>query len=157
MLPINHMWKEGRMTALIETTPTMDLAIQDMQDLVEALRAAHAIDSPLLQRRAQRAAAHSSLQGLLATVPRTSIAPMVLAVEGGAPKAVRAMQSFRSAGMWNDERLLSQPWQAGETELGTDDEVRRVDGRDCPKQGVHAAGVKRQDGGELGTRANCQA
>jgi len=59
MLPINHRWKEGRMTAVIETTPKMDLAIQDLQDLVEELRAYHAIYSPLFQRREQRAAAHA--------------------------------------------------------------------------------------------------
>ena len=46
------------------------------------------------------------LQGWLATLPRKSIEPMVLAVEGVAPKAVRAMQAFSSAGQWNDERLL---------------------------------------------------
>jgi SRSO17 transposase len=157
MLPINHMGKEGRMTALSETTPKMDLAIQDIQDLVEEWRVYHAIYSPLLQRRAQRAAAHTYLQGLLATWPRKSIEPMVLAVEGVAPKAVRAMQSLSSAGMWNDERLLTQHGQEGETELGPDEGVLMVAGSDLPKQGVHAVGVKRQDCGELGKRANCQA
>ena len=47
------------MTEVIETTPKMDLAIQDLQDLVEELRAYHAIYSPLFQRREQRAAAHA--------------------------------------------------------------------------------------------------
>ena len=70
----------------IETTPKMDLAIQDIESLVEELRAYHAIYSPLFQRREQREAAHSSLQGLLATLPRKSIEPMVLAVDGVAPK-----------------------------------------------------------------------
>jgi hypothetical protein len=32
------VWKEGRMAALIETTPKMDLAIQDIQALVEEWR-----------------------------------------------------------------------------------------------------------------------
>ena len=54
------------MMDLIETTPKMDLAIQDMAPRVEALRASHALYSPLLQRRAQREAAPSSLQGWLA-------------------------------------------------------------------------------------------
>jgi hypothetical protein len=96
MLPINHAWKESSMTALIETAPKMDLAIHDIEHLVEELRAYHAIYSPLFQRREQREAAYTYLQGLLATLPRKSIEPMVLAVDGVAPKAVRAMQSFIS-------------------------------------------------------------
>jgi len=145
------------MTALIETTPKMDLAIQDIEHMVEELRAYHAIYSPLLQRREQREAAHTYLQGLLATLPRKSIEPMVLAVDGVAPAAVRAMQAFISAGQWNDERLLSQHWKEVDTDLGAADGVLMVDGSDFPKQGVHSAGVKRQYCGELGKRANCQA
>ena len=145
------------MTALIETAPKMDLAIHDMEQLVEELRAYHAIYSPLFQRREQRDAAHIYLQGLLAALPRKSIEPLVLAVEGVAPPAVRAMPSFISEGRWADERLLRQHWQEVERDLGADDGVLMVDGSDFPKQGVYAAGVKRQYCGELGKRANCQA
>src|SRR5712692_5116850 len=157
MLPINHVWKESSMTALIETAPKMDLAIHDIEHVVEELRAYHAIYSPLFQRRAQREAAHTYLQGLLATLPRKSIEPMVLAVDGVVPKAVRAMQSFMSEGMWSDERLLHQHWKEVDTDLGADDGVLMVDGSDFPKQGGHSVGVKRQYCGELGKRANCQA
>ena len=94
------------MTALIETAPKMDLAIQDIEHLVEELRVYHAIYSPLFQRREQREAAHTSLQGVLSALPRKSIEPMVLAVEGVVPKALRAMQAFISEGRWDDERLL---------------------------------------------------
>jgi SRSO17 transposase len=145
------------MTELIETAPKMDLAIEDIEHLVEELRAYHAIYSPLFQRREQRDAAHVYLQGLLAALPRKSIEPLVLAVEGVAPHAVRAMQSFISEGRWADERLLHQPWEEVERDLGADDGVLMVDGSDFPKQGVHSAGVKRQYCGELGKRANCQA
>jgi len=145
------------MTDLIETAPKMDLAIHDIEHLAEELRASHAIYSPLFQRREQRDAAHTSLQGLLATLPRKSIEPMVLTVDGVAPKAVRAMQSCISEGMWADERLLHQHWKEVETDLGADDGVLMVDGSDVPKQGVHSVGVKRQYCGELGKRANCQA
>src|SRR5467141_469882 len=145
------------MTTLIETAPKMDLAIQDIEHLVEELRAYHAIYSPLFQRREQREAAHTSLQGLLATLPRKSIEPMVLAVDGVAPTAVRAIQSFISEGMWNDGRLVHQHWKDVERDLGADDGVLMVDGSDFPKQGVHAVGVKRPYCGELGKRANCQA
>jgi SRSO17 transposase len=157
MLPITHAWKEGSMIDLIETTPQMDLVTQDIEHLVEALCTYHAIYSPLFQRREQREAAHTSLQGLLATLPRKSIEPVVLAVDGVAPKAVRAMQSFISEGQWNEERLVHQHWKAVETDLGADDGVLMVDGSDVPKQGGHAVGVKRQYCGELGKRANCQA
>ena len=145
------------MVNLIETVPQMDLSIQDIELLVEELRAYHAIYSPLFQRREQRQAAHTYLQGLLATVPRKSIEPMVLALDGAAPKAVRAMQSFISEGQWHDERLLQQHWTEVDRDLGSDDGVLMVDGSDFPKQGVHSVGVKRQYCGQLGKRANCQA
>jgi SRSO17 transposase len=157
MLPITPEWKEGSMSDLIETAPRMDVSVQEIEHLVEALRAYHAISSPLFPRREQRDAAHTSLQGLLATLPRTSIEPMGLAVDGGAPTAVRALPSLISAGMWNDGRLVPQHWKEVERDLGADDGVLRVEGRDVPKQGVHAVGVQRQDGGELGQRANGQA
>jgi len=157
MLPINPAWKEGSVMDRIETTPKMDLAMQDIAPLVEEWRASHAISSPLLQRRAQREAAPSSLQGLRATLPRKSIAPLGLAVDGVAPQAVRAMQSFRRAGQWHDARLLHQPWQAVATALGAAEGGLRVEGRAVPQPGVHAGGVKRPDGGALGQRAHCQA
>src|SRR2546425_11812410 len=121
MLPINHAWKGGRMTDLIETAPKMDLAIQDIAHLVEELRAYHAIYSPLLQRREQREAAHTSFQGLLAPLPRKSIEPMVLAVEGVARKAVRAVQCFLSEGTVQEERLRRQDWREGGAHLRRDD------------------------------------
>ena len=96
-------------------------------------------------------------QGLLATLPRQSIEPMVLAVEDVAPKAVRAMQAFMSEGPWHDERLLHRHWEEVHTDLGADDGVLMVDGSDVPKQGGHSVGVKRQYCGELGQRANGQA
>ena len=95
------------MTDLIETTPKMDLAIQDIAHLVEDLRAYHAIYSPLFQRREQREAAHTYLQGLLATLPRKSIEPMVLAVEGVAPQGGAGHAAFISEGQWNDEAAVA--------------------------------------------------
>src|SRR5215217_2620478 len=157
MLPITPEWKEGRMSDLIETTPRMELSVHDIEHLVEEVRAYHALYSPLLQRRAQREAAHTSLQGLLAPLPRTSIEPMGLAVDGGAPTAVRAIQAFLSEGLWDDGRLVQQHGQEVEQDLGADDGVLLVDGSDFPKQSVHAVGVKRQACGEVGKRANGQA
>jgi hypothetical protein len=50
-------------------------------------------------------------------LPRKSIEPMVLAISGVAPKAVRTMQSCISEGQWNNERLLHQHWQEVEVNL----------------------------------------
>ena len=140
------------MATLIDTTPKIDLAIQDIPHLVEALRDYHGLYSPLFQRREQRQAAHTYLQGLLSESPRKSIEPMVLALEGVHPNAVRAIQAFMSAGAWDDEALLSQHWKEVEKDLGEDEGVLLVDGSDFPEQGSHWAGVKRQYCGELGKR-----
>jgi len=87
------------MMDLIATTPKMDLAIQDITHLVEEVCAYHAIYSPLFQRREQREAAHAYLQGLLATLPRKSIEPIVLAVDAG---AVRTELLAGLAPVWID-------------------------------------------------------
>jgi len=157
MLPITHAWKEGSLIDLIETIPPMDVVTQEIEPLVEELCTSHTISSPLLQRREQREAAHTALRGWLATLPRKSLEPRVLAVDGVAPQAVRASQSLSSAGPWNEARLLHQHGKEVDTDLGADDGVLMVDGSDVPQQGGHAVGVKRQDCGELGKRANCQA
>jgi hypothetical protein len=73
------------MTALIETAPKMDAAIEAMEHLVEEWRADHALDSPLFQRREPRDAASIDCRGVLAALPRTSIEPLGLAVEGVVP------------------------------------------------------------------------
>ena len=145
------------MRDLIQTAPRMDVSVQDIEHVVEAWHADHAIYRPLLPRRAQREAAPTERQGWRAPLPRKSIEPMVLAVDGVAPTAVRAMQACIRAGPWPDERWLHQHWHAVETDLGADAGVLLGDGSDVPKQGVQAGGVKRQDGGELGQRANGQA
>jgi SRSO17 transposase len=145
------------MSMPIETTVVMDLSPRDLQDLVEELRAYHAIYSPLFQRREQREQAAKYLRGLLLELPRKSIEPLVLALEGAQPHAVRAMQQFISEGSWDDTVLLHRHWQEVDRDLGEDDGVLILDGSDFPKQGRESVGVKRQYGGELGKRANCQA
>jgi SRSO17 transposase len=145
------------MNTPIETTAVMDLTPGDLDALVEELRAYHAIYSPLFQRREQREWAGQYLHGLLLDLPRKSIEPLVLALEGVQPQAVRAMQQFISAGSWDDTALLHRHWQEVDQEVGEDDGVLILDGSDFPKQGLDSVGVKRQYCGELGKRANCQA
>jgi SRSO17 transposase len=109
------------MNTTIETTAAMDLTPGDLNDLVEELRAYHAIYSPLFQRREQREWAAKYLHGLLLDLPRKSIEPLVLALEGAQPQAVRAMQQFISEGSWDDTALLHRHWEEVDRDLGEDD------------------------------------
>ena len=145
------------MKAPMATAPVMDLSPRDLDNLVEALREYHAIYSPLCQRREQREGAEQSLHGLLLEIPRKSIEPMVLALEGANAKAVQAMPLFISDGTWDDEALLHRHWQAVETLLGEADGVLTLDGSDFLKQGQESVGVTRQSCGEVGKRAHGQA
>jgi len=145
------------MTHPIETAPALDLTPQAIDHLVEELREYHAIYSPLFQRREQREWAQKYLHGLLLELPRKSIEPMVLALEGPQAKAVRTMQLFLSEGTWEDEVLLQRHWQEVNKTLGEADGVLTLDGSDFLKQGQASVGVKRQYCGEVGKRANCQA
>ena len=141
----------------ITTVPVMDLTPQALDNLVEQLREYHAIYSPLFQRREQREGAATYLHGLLLDLPRKSIEPMILALEGPNAKAVRTTQLFISEGAWDDAVLLQRHWQEVDTSLGEDDGVLTLDGSDFLKQGRESVGVKRQYCGEVGKRANCQA
>ncbi len=141
----------------IETAPTLDLVPEDLEALLDELHAYHAIYSPLVQRREQREWSEKYLHGLLLQLPRKSIEPMVLALQGANRNAVRAMQQFLSEGAWDDDVILRRHWQEVETDLGDADGVLTLDGSDFPKQGTESVGVKRQYCGELGKRANCQA
>src|SRR5918997_1944883 len=141
----------------IATAPTLEVTPQDIATLVDELHAYHALYAPLFQRREQREWSAKYLHGLLLALPRKSIEPMILALDGADRNAVRAMQQFLSEGAWDDAAILRRHWQEVEGTLGDDEGVLTLDGSDFPKQGGHSVGVKRQYCGELGKRANCQA
>lgn len=145
------------MTEAIDTAPALDLNPQAMDHRVEALRAYHALYRPLFQRREPREWAAKSLHGLLLALPRKSLEPIVLTLEGPHPKAVRTLQLFISEGSWQDEVLLHRHWQEVDQAWGEDDGVLILDGSDFLNQGQASAGVKRQDWNEVGKRANGQA
>ena len=141
----------------INTAPALDLAPPEVDALIEELGTYYAIYSPLFRRREQRQWSQQYLHGLLLELPRKSIEPMVLALEGANRNTVRAMQQFLSEGAWEDDTILPRHWQEVDRDLGDDDGVLTLDGSDFPKQGDASVGVKRQYCGELGKRANCQA
>jgi SRSO17 transposase len=139
------------------TAPVLDLTPGDLDTIVDELHAFHAIFSPLFGRAEQRTWSQDYLHGLLLSIPRKSIEPMVLHLHGADRNAVRAMQQFLSEGAWDDGAILHRLWQELATDLGDADGVLILDGSDFPKQGLHSVGVQRQYCGELGKTANSQA
>jgi SRSO17 transposase len=127
----------------LEMAPVLALAPQDLDTLVDELRTYHAIYSPLVQRREPREWSEKYMHGLWLELPRQSIEPMVLALEGANRNTVRAMQPFISEGAWDDAPILQRPWQEVEHDLGDDNGVLTLDGSDVPKQGTESVGVKR--------------
>ena len=141
----------------LTTAPVLDLTPGDLDTILDELRSYHAIFSPLFLRPEQRAWAQTYLHGLLLTIPRKSIEPMILHLRGADRNAVRAMQQFVGEGAWDDTAILRQLWREVASDLDDADGVLILDGSDFPKQGLHSVGVKRQYCGQLGKRANCQA
>src|SRR5258708_6013901 len=109
------------------------LTTAEVTGLAEALRAYHAEFAPCFRRAEQRHWALKYLEGQLSPIPRKSVEPMALAVEGG---NVQAMQQFIGVGAWDDEVVLAQHQRLVAGTLG--DAARGVlilDGCDFPKQG----------------------
>jgi SRSO17 transposase len=70
---------------------------------------------------------------------------------------VRAVQQFLSEGAWDDTAILRRLWHELASDLADADGVLILDGSDFPKQGQESVGVARQNCGQLGKTANCQA
>lgn len=131
-------------------TPTLNLAPRDGEGLLAELEAYHALFSPLFYRTEQRQWAQKYLEGLLLDIPRKSIEPMVLALEGPKGSAVRALQQFIGEGAWEDDTILAQHQRLVDETLGAANGVIIVDPSGFPQQGQHSVG------GALGQVANCQ-
>jgi SRSO17 transposase len=135
--------------------PVLELTPADVRDLTTALDVYCAQFAPLFRRSEQRQWARKYLEGQLLDLPRKSIEPMALALEGG---NVQAMQQFISEGGWDDEAVLRRHQQLVADTLGDPTTgVLILDGCDFPKQGQESVGVARQWCGALGKVANCQA
>jgi SRSO17 transposase len=141
--------------------PTMEqlsFSESELRAVLQEVHDYHAIFAPLYARREQREWGEFYLQGLVSPeIERKSIEPMVLAMQGADPNAVRAVQQFIGAGGWDDGPLLEQHRREVQTTLGEEDGLVTLDGSDFPKQGKESVGTKRQHCGQLGKTANCQA
>lgn len=133
-----------------------DLRPEDVAISAEELIAFHALFQDCFPRRAQRKWSLFYLCGQLANLARKTIEPMVLALHGAAPNAVRAAQRFITDSPWDQTRLQSHQQALITRDLGEAEAVVMVDSSGFPKQGSDSVGVAPQYCGRLGKIANCQ-
>ena len=80
--------------------PTGNLAPRDIRNLAQELVDYHHQYADLYQRREQREQAEFYLQGQLSDLERKTVEPMVLAMKGRDPNAIRASQQFLGEALW---------------------------------------------------------
>lgn len=136
--------------------PTGNLAPRDIQNLAQELVDYHSQYADLYQRREQREQAEFYLQGQLSDLERKTVEPMVLAMKGHDPNAIRAGQQFLGEGAWDDAAILAHREKLVAQDIGEADGVLICDGSGFPKKGEYSVGVQRQYCGALGKIANCQ-
>jgi SRSO17 transposase len=128
----------------------------DIDASAEELIAFHDLFQDCFTRREQREWSLFYLCGQLSNLERKTIEPIVLALHGADPNAVRAAQRFITEGRWDDRRMRAQQHIVIAADLGQAAGVVIVDGSGFPKQGSHSVGVAAQYCGHLGKVANCQ-
>ena len=111
----------------------------------------------MFQRREQREQSRFYQEGLLSDERRKSVERMVLHQRGADRNAVRTAQMFVGQGRWADAPLQQRHGSEVAQTLGDAAGVLIVDGSEIRKQGRESVGVARQNCGELGQKANCQA
>ncbi len=136
--------------------PSWRLTPGDVDAIAEELIAFHRLYRPVFQRREQRQWSVFYLCGQLANLERKTIEPMVLALKGPDPNAMRGLQQFISQAAWKMQTFRVRHQELVAETLGEPDGIVIVDGSGFPKQGEHSAGVAHQYCGRLGKVANCQ-
>jgi SRSO17 transposase len=136
--------------------PSSPFTAEDITASAEELIAFHDLFQECFTRREQREWSLFYLCGQLSNLARKTIEPIVLALHGADPNAVRAAQRFITDGRWDDGRMRAQQHIVIAADLGEAEGVVIVDGSGFPKQGSHSVGVATQYCGHLGKVANCQ-
>ena len=136
--------------------PTYRFSGRDVMMTADELQTFHREFQPWLQRREQRHWSLLYLCGQLSNLERKTIEPIVLALIGADPNAIRGMQQFIGQGEWESQALMIHAQDLVSRWMGESDGVVIVDGSGFPKEGRHSVGVARQYCGHLGKIANCQ-
>jgi SRSO17 transposase len=136
--------------------PSLRLTLGDIDVIGDELTTYHRLFQAVFQRREQRDWSLVYLCGQLSDLERKTIEPMVLALLGPEPNAVRAVEHFISQGQWQTPSLIRRYQEVVAEWLGDPRGVVIIDGSGFPKQGHDSAGVAHQYCGALGKLANCQ-
>jgi len=136
--------------------PSLRLTFGDIDAISDELKTYHRLFQAVFQRREQRYWSLVYLCGQLSDLERKTIEPMVLALLGPEPNAVRAVEHFISQSQWKTPALIQQYQEVVVEWLGDPHGVVIIDGSGFPKQGHDSAGVAHQYCGALGKLANCQ-
>jgi SRSO17 transposase len=136
--------------------PSLKLTLGDIDAIGDELTTYHRLFQAVFQRREQRYWSLVYLCGQLSDLERKTIEPMVLALLGPEPNAVRAVEHFISQGQWPTSALIRRYQELVAAWLGDPRGVVIIDGSGFPKQGHASAGVAQQYCGALGKLANCQ-
>lgn len=139
-----------------ERPPQQALSPREVQATAKELLAYHESFKDVFSRTEQRQWSLFYLRGQLSDIERKTVEPMVHALRGVDPAAVRAVQAFVSEGAWNDTALLHRHQELVAQSLGEPEGLVIVDGSSFPKQGKCSVGVAHQYCGRLGKVANCQ-
>jgi SRSO17 transposase len=107
-----------------------------------------------LGRKERRRWAPFYLKGLIMPGERKSVEPMAARV---APGDLQQRHHFVATAPWATAPLEDELVGAADRLVGGPDALLVVDDTALVKQGRHSVGVKRQSGGQLGKRANCQS
>lgn len=136
--------------------PSSALTPEDIDASAEELIAFHNLFQDCFSRPEQRQWSLFYLCGQLSNLGRKTIEPMVLALQGADPNAVRAAQRFITDSPWDRTRLQEHQHELIAEDLGEAEAVVIADGSGFPKQGAYSVGVAPQYCGHLGKVANCQ-
>jgi SRSO17 transposase len=132
------------------------LSVRDVTTSADELLVFEREFHSLFQRREQREWFLLYLCGQLSNLERKTIEPMILALIGANPNAIRGLQQFIGQGAWTTAPFLERIQSRVAEWLGEADGIVIVDGSGFPKQGDHSVGVAWQYCGHLGKLANCQ-
>src|SRR3974390_1350491 len=86
--------------------PALRLTLGDLDAISDELKDYHQLFQVVFQRREQRYWSLVYLCGQLSDLASKTIEPMVLALLGPAPNAVRAVEHFISQGQWQTPELM---------------------------------------------------